>query len=64
AEELATRAHDEHDPLLRLWCLGVKGDADDELNVAAARQDWEEALNLAQQLGQREWPNRARGGVW
>jgi hypothetical protein len=25
----------QRDPALRLWCLGVKGDADDELNVGA-----------------------------
>lgn len=51
----------QHNPALRLWCLGVKGDADDEVNAAAAKQDWEQALNLAQQLGQKEWANRATG---
>jgi CHAT domain-containing protein len=51
----------QHDPALRLWCLGVKGDADDEVNAAAAKQDWEQALSLAQQLGQKEWANRATG---
>lgn len=50
-----------NDPELRLWCLGVKGDADDEVNAAAAKQDWEQALSLAQQLGQKEWANRATG---
>jgi len=51
----------QNDPELRLWCLGVKGDADDEVNAAAAKQDWEQALSLAQQLGQKEWANRATG---
>jgi CHAT domain-containing protein len=51
----------QHNPALRLWCLGIKGDADDEVNAAAAKQDWEQALSLAQQLGQKEWANRATG---
>ena len=51
----------QHNRTLRLWCLGVKGDADDEVNAAAAKQDWEQALSLAQQLGQKEWANRATG---
>lgn len=51
----------QHDPELRLWCLGVKGDADDEVNAAAAKQDWQQVLNLAQYLGQKEWANRATG---
>ena len=48
-------------PHLRLWCLGVKGDADLELNAGAARQDWEQAKTLAEQLGEKEWANRATG---
>ena len=51
----------ENDPELRLWCLGVKGDADDEVNAAAAKQDWQQALTLAHKLGQKEWANRASG---
>jgi CHAT domain-containing protein len=51
----------QNDAELRLWCLGVKGDADDEVNSAAAKQDWEQALSLAQKLGEKEWSNRARG---
>ncbi len=51
----------QNDPALRLWCLGVKGDADLELNAGAARQDWEQAKTLAEQLGQKEWANRATG---
>jgi CHAT domain-containing protein len=50
-----------HDPELRLWCLGVKGDADDEVNVAAAQEDWEQARTLAEKLGEKEWANRATG---
>lgn len=51
----------QHDPFLRLWCLGVKGDADQETNVAAAEQDWNNVKILATQLGQKEWANRATG---
>ena len=51
----------QNDQELRLWCLGVKGDADDEVNAAAAKQDWQQALSLAQKLGQKEWANRASG---
>jgi len=51
----------QNDAELRLWCLGVKGDADDEVNASAAKQDWEQALSLAKQLGQKEWANRASG---
>src|SRR5579875_1175391 len=51
----------QHDPFLRLWCLGVKGDADQETNVAAAEQDWNQVKTLATLLGQKEWANRATG---
>jgi len=51
----------QHDPFLRLWCLGVKGDADQETNVAAAEQDWNQVKTLATRLGQKEWANRATG---
>jgi len=51
----------QNDPQLRLWCLGIKGDADLELKAGAARQDWEQAKVLAEQLGEKEWANRASG---
>ncbi|HEV2418030.1 MAG TPA: CHAT domain-containing protein [Terriglobia bacterium] len=51
----------QHDPFLRLWCLGVKGDADQETNVAAAERDWNQVKTLATRLGQKEWANRATG---
>ncbi len=51
----------QNDPELRLWCLGVKGDADLELQAGAARQDWEQAKKLAEQLGEKYWANRASG---
>jgi hypothetical protein len=48
-------------PRLRLWCLVSKGYTDNEIDVAAARNDWEEALKLAKQLGETAWANRASG---
>jgi CHAT domain-containing protein len=51
----------QHDPALRLWCLGIKGDADLEVKAGPARQDWEEARSLAEQLGDKQWANRAAG---
>ena len=51
----------EHDPALRLFCLGIKGDADLEVKAGPARKDWEEAKSLAEQLGDKQWANRAAG---
>jgi CHAT domain-containing protein len=51
----------QHDSFLRLWCLGVKGDADEETNVDAAEKDWQQAERLADRLGQKQWANRASG---
>ena len=51
----------QNDPALRLWCLGIKGDADLEVKAGPARQDWEEAKSLAEQLGDKQWANRASG---
>jgi hypothetical protein len=44
----------EHDSFLRLWFLGVKGDADEETNVDAAEKDWQQADRLADRLGQKQ----------
>jgi len=51
----------QDDPTLRLWCFGVKGDVDDEINPAAAKEDWEQVGILARALGQKQWANRANG---
>lgn len=51
----------QNDAELRLWCLGLKGDADDEVNVSTAKQDWEQVLALAAKLGEKQWANRASG---
>ena len=47
------------DPRLRLWCLGIKGDVDGEMDSASARADWEEAYQVAAQLGDKKWESRS-----
>jgi len=59
-QELQTPFVQSH-PHLRLWCLVAKGMTDIEVNVAAAKTDWEEAKALADSLGERGWSNRASG---
>src|SRR5262249_1272301 len=49
------------DKQLRLFCLTVKGDIDGELDAKPMRRDWEEALSLARELGDKKWQNRASG---
>jgi CHAT domain-containing protein len=46
-------------PQLRLWCLGIKGDVDGEMDSASARADWEEAHRVATQLGDAKWESRS-----
>jgi hypothetical protein len=47
------------DPQRRLWCLGIKGDVDGEMDSASARADWEEAHKVAEQLGDKKWESRS-----
>src|SRR5260370_32401796 len=51
----------QQDPRLKLWCLANKGYTDLEINPAAARNDWEQALALAQALKDPGWEARATG---
>ena len=60
ADQLRT-ALVEHDPQLRLWCLAAKGNTDIEIDIAAAKEDWEDARKLAESLGESGWANRAAG---
>ena len=45
---------------LRMFCLIVRGDFNGEMKSSAMRKDWEEVAELAKQLGDRKWQNRAR----
>jgi CHAT domain-containing protein len=51
------------DNQLRLFCLIVRGDIDAELDAAPMRRDWEAALKIAQELGDKKWQNRASGEI-
>src|SRR5581483_1293691 len=59
----------DHNPILqadkqlRLFCWIVRGDIDGELDAAPMRRDWEAALKIAQELGDKKWQNRATGEI-
>jgi CHAT domain-containing protein len=46
---------------LRLWCLALKGYIELDLNTAAAKRAWTEALQIANSLGESRWATRASG---
>ena len=50
-----------NDSRLRLRGLTVKGDVDLEWDVLAALRDWQQVRELARQLGDAAWENRANG---
>src|SRR5271165_177528 len=45
----------QNDKELRMFCLIVKGDIDTETNTGAMRQDWEQVMALARDLGDSKW---------
>jgi CHAT domain-containing protein len=49
----------QNDLPLRLRCLIVKGDIDGEIDSAPASADWQEAVKIAHDLGDRKWESRA-----
>jgi CHAT domain-containing protein len=49
------------DAKLRLWCLAVKGYIELDLNTAASKRAWTEALQIANSLGEKHWATRANG---
>ncbi len=51
----------QNDPRLKLWCLTAKGMTDIEVNVPAAKKDWQEAQVLARELKEKQWEARAKG---
>ena len=60
ATDLETRLA-KQDRRLRLRGLTVKGDIDLEWDVLAAERDWREVRQLARELGDAGWENRANG---
>jgi CHAT domain-containing protein len=62
SNELASILHSPtvaSNPRLRLWCLGIKGDVDGEMDSASARADWEGAHRVAAQIGDKKWESRS-----
>ena len=51
----------QSDAALRLRCLVIKGETDQDLDPYLAQESWQEALQIAEQLGDAGWANRARG---
>ena len=49
------------DAKLRLWCLAVMGYIELDLNTAASKRAWTEALQIANSLGEKQWATRANG---
>jgi CHAT domain-containing protein/tetratricopeptide (TPR) repeat protein len=49
------------DDRLRLRCLVIKGETDEDLDPMLAGAAWKEALAVAERLGDEAWMNRARG---
>jgi tetratricopeptide (TPR) repeat protein len=62
SNEIASILHSpavDSNPRLRLWCLGIKGDVDGEMDSASARADWEEAHRVASKLNDKRWQSRS-----
>ncbi|MEO7276320.1 MAG: CHAT domain-containing protein [Vicinamibacterales bacterium] len=49
------------DDAVRLRCLVIKGETDEDLDPSLAEQSWREALWIAARIGDAPWANRARG---
>ena len=46
---------------LRLRCLVIKGETDEDLDPSVAGESWRQAQALAEELGDAAWANRAKG---
>lgn len=51
----------QSDPQMRLRVLVLKGETDEDLDPAVAEQSWRAAHELAKELGDAAWSNRALG---
>ncbi len=49
------------DAKLRLWCLATMGYIELDLDTAASKRAWTEALPIANSLGEKQWATRANG---
>jgi len=62
-QQLDTNPLLQSDTPLRLFCLVVRGDIDGELDAEPMRRDWEAVLELANELKDKKWQNRASGEI-
>src|ERR1051325_10664365 len=62
-EVLRTEPLLKSDRELRMFALIIRGDFDGEMKSAAMRKDWEEVSQLAKQIGNFKWQNRARAEI-
>jgi CHAT domain-containing protein len=46
---------------VRLRCLVIKGETDEDIDPVRAERSWREALEVATALNEKGWANRARG---
>lgn len=51
----------QSDDRLRLRCLVIKGETDQDLDPSLAAASWREAQSIAEKLGDAAWANRAKG---
>jgi hypothetical protein len=49
------------DDQLRLRCLIIKGQTDEDLDPVLSEKSWRAAITIAERLGEHGWANRARG---
>lgn len=49
------------DKALRLRCLVIKGETDEDLDPVKAERAWREAADIAKEIGDLKWANRAQG---
>ena len=63
AQELDSNPLLQNDKELRLFCLIIKGDIDGELTAGPMRRDWEAVRDLAQELHNDRWVNRASAEI-
>jgi CHAT domain-containing protein/tetratricopeptide (TPR) repeat protein len=51
------------DDRLRLRCLVIKGETDEDIDPMLAQESWREAEAIAERINEPRWANRARGEI-
>lgn len=60
-EEILESPLAKSDDRIRLRCLVIKGETDEDYDALLAEQAWREALAIANRLNDAKWVNRAKG---